>query len=132
MITTYGFVSKRLDNVVLIDTRGPEAAKKGHIQGAFAISLNKLLQEKDQFPLDTKVPIILYGQNTNFSEIAPVVKELSFWVDHQMFVLQGGYAGWVKKGGLSQSGKIRTNIVYLSKPGPGEIIGDEVEMVGSS
>ena len=36
LVTARGFVSKRLDNVVLVDTRGPEAAKKGHIQGAFA------------------------------------------------------------------------------------------------
>jgi rhodanese-related sulfurtransferase len=125
LITTYGFVSKRLDSVVLIDSRGPEAAKKGHIQGAFTIPLDKLLQEKDQFPLDTKVPIIIYGQNTSLSDIAPVIKELSYWVDHKMFVLQGGYADWQKMGGPTQSEKIRASIVYLPKPGPGEILGDE-------
>jgi len=125
LITTYDFVSKRLDNVVLIDVRGPEAAKKGHIQGAFAIALNRLVQEKDAFPLDTKVPIILYSDHTELLEITPVVEELSLWVDHKMFVLDGGYAGWVKKGGPVQREKIRTKIVYLPKPGPGEIVGDE-------
>ncbi len=125
LITSYGFVAKRLENVVLIDTRELETAKKGHIQGAFAIPLKKVLKEKDQFPLDTKVPVVIYGQNTDLAEITPVVKELSFWVDHQMFVLKGGYSGWMKQGGSTQSGKVRTNIVYLPKPGPGEIVGDE-------
>jgi rhodanese-related sulfurtransferase len=125
LVTNYGFVSKRLDSVVLIDTRGPEAAKKGHIEGAFAISLDKLLQEKDQFPLDTKVPVILYGQETDLEKISPVVKELSYWVDNKLFVLNGGYDGWLKNSGPIQSRKIRTKIVYLPKPGPGEIVGDE-------
>ena len=125
LVTTYGFVSKRLDNVVLIDTRGPDAAKKGHIQGAFAIALDNLAAEKDSFPLDTKVPIILYGDQTDLSKINPVVEELSLWVDHKMFVLDGGFAAWSKKGGPIQSEKIRTKIVYLPKPGPGEVVGDE-------
>jgi rhodanese-related sulfurtransferase len=125
LLTTYEFVSQRLDNVVLIDTRGPKLAKQGHIQGAFAIPLDNLLQEKDQFPLDTKVPVIFYGQSTSLSEIAPVMKELSYWIDHKMFVLEGGYSDWVKKDGPVQSEKIRTKIVYLPKPGPGEIVGDE-------
>jgi rhodanese-related sulfurtransferase len=59
------------------------------------------------------------------NRIAPVVEELSLWVDHKMFVLAGGYDGWVKQGGPVQSDKIRTKIVYLPKPGPGEIVGDE-------
>jgi len=125
LLTAYGFVSKRLENVVLIDTRGPEAAKNGHIEGAFTIALDKLAQEKDQFPLDTKVPIILYGQDTALSEISPVMEELSLWIDHKLFILEGGYSGWVKKGGPVQNDKIRTKIVYLPKPGPGEIVGDE-------
>lgn len=125
LLTTHGFVSKRLENVVLIDTRGPEAAQKGHIQGAFAIALDALEGAKDQFPLDTKVPIILYGENTDIEKISPKMEELSLWVDHKMFILKAGYAGWIKKGGPIQKGDIRTKIVYLPKPGPGEILGDE-------
>ena len=121
LVTTYGFVSKRLDNVVLIDSRGPEAAKKGHIQGAFAIPLDKVVLKKDEFPLDTKVPIILYGQGADLGAFGPVVEELALWVDNPLFVLEGGYAGWVKAGGPIQSDKIRTSIVYLPRPGPGEI-----------
>lgn len=125
LVTTYGFVSERLDNVVLIDTRGPEAAKKGHIQGAFSIPLDQLVQAKDQFPLDTSVPIILYGQSTNLAEMWPTVGELALWIDNPLFVLEGGYSGWLKAGGPTQTEKLRTEIVYLPRPGPGEIVGDE-------
>ena len=125
LVTTYEFVSKRLDNVVLIDIRGPEAAKKGHIQGAFSIGLDQLVTEKDSFPLDTKVPLILYGDQTDLLKITPVVEELALWVDHKMFVLDGGYSGWTQRGGPVQSEKIRSKIVYLPKPGLGEIVGDE-------
>ena len=125
LVTTYEFVSKRLDNVVLIDIRGPEAAQKGHIQGAFSIGLDQLVAERDSFPLDTKVPLILYGDHTDLLKITPVVEELTLWVDHKMFVLDGGYTGWTQRGGPVQSEKIRTKIVYLPKPGPGEIVGDE-------
>jgi rhodanese-related sulfurtransferase len=125
LLTSYGFVSKRLDNVVLIDTRGTEAAGQGHIEGAFSIPLDELVKEKDQFPLDTNVPIILYGQDTDLAEISPVMEELSLWIDHKLFILEDGYTGWMKKGGPIQREKIRTKIVYLPKPGPGEIVGDE-------
>ena len=125
LITSYGFVAKRLENVVLIDYRDKEASKYGYIQGAFAIPLKNIRKEVDQFPLDTKVPIIFYGQDTNLSQIAPEIKELSYSVDHKMFVLNGGYNGWTKQGGPTQSGKVRSKIVYLPKPGPGEIVGDE-------
>jgi rhodanese-related sulfurtransferase len=125
LMTTHGFVSKRLENVVLIDTRGPEAAKQGHIEGAFAIALDKVINAKDQFPLDISVPVIFYAQDTGFASIAKVVEELALWVDHKMFVLEGGYKGWLKKGGPTAAEKIRTQIVYLPKPGPGEIVGDE-------
>ena len=68
---------------------------------------------------------ILYGQDTALAEISPVMAELSLWIDHKLFILEDGYAGWVKNGGPIQSEKIRTKIVYLPKPGPGEIVGDE-------
>lgn len=105
LMATHGFVSKRLENVVLVDTRGPDAARQGHIEGAFAIALDQVIRAKDQFPLDTSVPVIFYAQDTGFEQIAKVVEELSLWVDRKMFVLEGGYQGWLKKGGPYGFGK---------------------------
>ena len=119
------FVTPRLENVVLIDTRGPEEAQKGHIPGAFAIPLDKVVEARDKFPLDTAVPVILYGADTDLEKIAPVVSELAAWVDNNILVLEGGLNGWKTKGGAVSAEKVRTEIVYLPRPVPGEIVGDE-------
>ncbi len=125
LLTTYDFVSTRLGFIVTIDARGPEAAEKGHIQGAVAIRLQDVVREKNQFPLDRKAYIVLYDQETNMDGFAPVVKEVSSWGYNNLYVLNGGYSGWLKKNGLTQSGMVRTQIFYLPRPHPGEITGDE-------
>lgn len=125
LLVTGKFVESRLENVVLIDVRGAEAAKKGHIQGAFSVPLDKVVAARDQFPLDTKVPIILYGEGTDLNRIAPVIEELAAWTDNAVFVLDGGYKGWIKAKGKTSTAKLRTDIVYLPRPVPGEVVGDE-------
>jgi rhodanese-related sulfurtransferase len=125
LLTTHDFVSTRLGYIVTIDTRGPGVAEKGYIQGAVAIRLEDVVREKNQFPLDRKAYIVFYDQETNMSGLAPVVKEVSSWGYQNLYVLDGGYSGWVKKNGLTQSGMVRTQIFYLPRPHPGEIVGDE-------
>lgn len=125
LVTTYDFVSKRLAFIIVIDTRGPDTATKGHIQGAVAIPLNDVINQKNQFPVDKKAYIVLYSQETDLSELAPVAKEIIGWGFSRVYVLSGGYSEWVKKNGLIQSGMVRTEIYYLPRPHPGEITGDE-------
>ncbi|MBW2000409.1 MAG: hypothetical protein JRJ29_20925 [Deltaproteobacteria bacterium] len=125
LLTTPGFVSKRMGFIVLIDTRGPEAAVKGHIQGAVAIPLGQLVKEKNQFPVDRKAYIVLYAESTDLQRLAPVVKDITSWGYHNVFVLDGGYRGWVKSNGPIQKDTVRTEIFYLPRPHPGEIVGDE-------
>jgi rhodanese-related sulfurtransferase len=125
LLSTFDFVSKRIAFLILIDTRGPEAAEKGHIQGAVAIPLSEVVKQKNQFPLDKKAYIVLYSDNTNIAGLSPVVKEIIKWGFERVYVLDGGYLGWTKKNGLTQSGMVRTEIFYLPRPHPGEITGDE-------
>ncbi len=125
LLTTYDFVSTRLGYIVTIDTRAPDAAEKGHIQGAVAIRLEDVAREKNQFPLDRKAYIVFYDQETNMEGLAPVVKEVARWGYNNLYVFNGGYSGWLKKNGLTQSGMVRTQIFYLPRPHPGEIVGDE-------
>ena len=125
LITTSDFVDKRMGFIVLIDARGPEAAKKGHIQGAVAIDLKAIVNEKNQFPLDRKAYIVLYDNETNLSGLSPVAKEISGWGYKNVFVLNDGYSGWVKGNGAIQKDNVRTKIFYLPRPHPGEIVGDE-------
>ena len=55
VMTTRKFVSDLLGYIVLIDTRGVEAAKAGHIQGAVAIAANEIVGEREQFPVMQKL-----------------------------------------------------------------------------
>ena len=123
--TTQKFVESRLSYLVVIDTRGEVAAQKGHIQGAFAIPLDAIVAEKNQFPLDHGAYIVLYGQETDKDKIAPVIKDILSWGYKNVFLLEGGYDAWVKKDAPIMKGMVRTKIFYLPRPHPGEITGDE-------
>ena len=101
LLTTDDFVKKRMGFIVLIDTRGPEAAEKGHIQGAVAIRLKDVVREKNQFPLDRKAHLVLYSEKTNATALAPVVKKIASWGYKHVYVLDGGYEGWVKAENIS-------------------------------
>jgi len=125
LLSNFDFVSKRLGYIVLIDTRGPQVAEKGHIQGAVAIPLMDVIKQKDQFPVDKKAYLVLYSDDTNLTGLSPVVKEIAGWGFERVYVLEGGYRGWISKKGLIQSGSVRTEIFYLPRPHPGEITGDE-------
>ena len=57
--------------------------------------------------------------------LRPVAKEIISWGFKRVFILDGGYEGWVKKDGSTQSGLVRTAIFYIPRPHPGEITGDE-------
>jgi rhodanese-related sulfurtransferase len=124
-LTTQEFVEKRLQYLVVIDTRGEPAAKKGHIQGAVAIPLEAVVAEKNQFPLDRKAYIVLYGQDTGYDTIGPVIKQILRWGYQRVFLLQGGYDAWVKNNNPIMKDLVRTKIFYLPRPHPGEITGDE-------
>ena len=119
------FVKKRMGFIVLIDTRGPDAAEKGHIQGAVAIRLEDIPREKNQFPVDRKAYIVLYGQDTDLAKMKPAVKDIVSWGFNRVYVLEDGYDGWVKNDGAIQKGMVRTQIFYIPRPHPGEIVGDE-------
>lgn len=125
VLTTDKFVNKRMGFIVLIDTRGPEVAKKGYIQGAVAIRLNDIPGEKNQFPVDRKAYIVLYSQNTDQAALAPVIKDITKWGYKHVYILDGGYDGWVKNNGGIQKDRVLTKIYYLPRPHPGEIVGDE-------
>lgn len=125
LLTSQKFVDSRLGYIVVIDTRGPQAAKKGHIQGAVAMPLADIAKEKDQFPLDRRAYIILYAENTSLDKLAPAAKLISSWGYKNVFILQGGYKGWLAKNRPIQKDMVRTKIFYLPRPHPGEITGDE-------
>lgn len=126
LLTNYEFVSKKLGyNIVVIDTRDFETAKKGHLPGAVSIPLEKVISKKNQLPVDKEAYIVLYSQETNLTGLASIVKEIIRLGYHHVFVLDGGYSGWLKKGGPVKSGMVRTEISYNSRPRSNEIAVDE-------
>jgi rhodanese-related sulfurtransferase len=125
VLTTHKFVNDRLAYLVVIDTRDLASAQKGHIQGAVNIPAKALIAEKNQFPLDRKAYIVLYSQGTGLDTLAPIVKQITTWGYSRVFILDGGYQGWIAKNGPIQKDMVRTRIFYLPRPHPGEITGDE-------
>jgi len=123
VLTTCNFVSKQLPsrNIVVIDTRSPEAAKKGHIPGAVSIPLEKMISETNQFPLDKEAYIVLYSQDTNMAGMAPVVKKMGPLGYENILVLDGGYSAWLKNGRPVKTGKAATKIAYFPDPRPNEV-----------
>lgn len=125
ILTTSDFVSKRLGYIVVIDTRGVEAAKKGHVQGAVAIAKDKVISQREQFPLDRKAYIVLYSDGTDLDGLKDIAKQIGSWGYHNVAILKDGYNGWVKDKGPIQRDMVSTKIFYLPRPHPGEITGDE-------
>lgn len=125
VLTSSGFVSKRLGYLVIIDTRSLAEAKAGHIQGAVNIPLKALIAEKEQFPLDRKAYIVLYSSGTDMAKLAPAMKAVSSWGYSRVFILQGGYKAWASADLPIQKDLVSTRIFYLPRPHPGEIVGDE-------
>jgi len=125
LMVTQKFVKDRMGYIVLIDTRGSKAAKAGQIQGAVAMPLDKIVSEKNQFPLDRKAYIVFYGEDTNLKGIAPVIKTVATWGYQRLLVLDGGFKGWKKADGPTEKDLVRNKIFYMPRPLPGEVTGDE-------
>jgi rhodanese-related sulfurtransferase len=124
-LTTSKFVNNLLGYIVVIDTRGPEVAKKGYIQGAVAIPLQQIPKERQQFPLDRNAYIVFYDETTSIEKLAPVIEEVNSWGYQKLFILSGGYQQWVETNGPIQKDMVLTKIFYVPRPHPGEITGDE-------
>ncbi|RJX36500.1 MAG: hypothetical protein C4525_00080 [Desulfarculus sp.] len=125
VLTTTEFVKKRLGYIVVIDTRGPQAAKAGHIQGAVAIPRDQVVKEREQFPLDHKAFLVFYADQTDMNKLNQVTKQVTSWGYQSVHILDGGYQGWLKAQGPIQKDMVSTKIFYLPRPHPGEITGDE-------
>ena len=125
VLTTDNFVSSRLGYIVVIDTRGVEPAKKGHVQGAVAIAAKDVTAQREQFPLDRKAYIILYSDATSMDTLQDLAKTISSWGYKNVAILDGGFNTWLQGKKPIQRDLVSTKIFYLPRPHPGEIVGDE-------
>jgi len=124
-LTTRDYLTKRKGYYVLIDTRGVEAATKGHLPDAVAVPADKLESVEAQLPTDRKVPIVLYGEGPDFEALDPAMETLAMMGYERVYVLQGGYLGWVEAGNKVIAGDPATEIHFVPKPLPGAVSSDE-------
>ncbi len=78
---------------LLIDLRTPLEFSRGHIQGAKNFPLEKMAERRNLIQIESKTPIILYGQGEAPSAIAWV---LLHSMGKKAYFLQGGYLGWLR------------------------------------
>ncbi|WP_203472635.1 rhodanese-like domain-containing protein [Dissulfurispira thermophila] len=115
---------------VLIDVRPPDVASKEHIKGAVNISLNELENARDRFPIQKNAPIIIYCNTEKLSQDA--FKVVRKWGYVNASYLEGGIEGWKKAGNPVLSGQLKTNIVYVPRPRPGEIAITEFKKIADA
>ena len=112
---------------VFVDLRPLEEAKKGYIGDAVSIPSDDMSAAKDRFPADKKAPIVLYGTTTESAVEA--FKTVRGWGFSNATILEGGIEAWKKAGIPLMSGELKTTIVYVPKPRPGEILIEEFKRI---
>lgn len=120
--STAKYIKENMDKdipQILIDVRSAGDAQKEHIKGAVNIPAQGITASKDKFPGDKKVPIIIYEADTKTT--ADAFKVIRGWGYANLTYLAGGIAAWKKAGNPVVSDELKTTIVYVPKPRPGEI-----------
>ncbi|MDX1608911.1 MAG: rhodanese-like domain-containing protein, partial [Halofilum sp. (in: g-proteobacteria)] len=85
----------------LIDVRGPEEYRAGHVPGAVNIPLAELDQAGDRLPADHEAPVITVCNRGNMSlNGLLVLKSLGY---RNVRSLNGGTTAWVEQGNPVES-----------------------------
>lgn len=125
LLSTPDFVRERLHQIVLLDLRGQDTAARGHIPGAVAVTPGDLHWLRDQFPADRRAYVVLYIDNGNWTQLAPLVRTIHAWGYNRVSVLDGGFASWRRAGLPEHTTPVSTRVNYVHHPLPGEISRDE-------
>lgn len=133
VISTVNFIKENMDKgipQVVIDLRAPSDALKGHIPDAVSIPSGQIAMSKDKFPADKKAPIVLYSHDDKMAIEA--FKVVRAWGYTNTSILGGGIKAWEKVGFPIEKEKIKTEIVYIPKPRPGEIPVEEFKKIAET
>lgn len=130
VLSSVGYIKQNLEKdipTVVVDVRNTSDATKGFIPGAVSVPAEGIERAKDKFPADKKAPIVLYSADDVVSASAFAV--IRGWGFSNTSVLEGGIDAWRKAGYTLESGDLKTDIVYVPKPRPGEISVDEFKKI---
>ncbi len=108
-------------NIVLIDLRSAEKAKKSRIARAISIPYNTLDDRIEDIP--KKAPVVLYSDSAE--EAADALEDLRDEGFKKVSLVPGNFNGWVKSGGKTTRGPIVTTINWTRKLGKGEVSKDD-------
>jgi rhodanese-related sulfurtransferase len=81
--------------VIAVDVRAPEAYRRGRLPGARSIPLSSLTRRRREVPADALV--VLYGAD-GLDEAVTAYRYLRGAGHTNVFVLEGGFAGWQAQG----------------------------------
>ncbi|WP_136795973.1 rhodanese-like domain-containing protein [Desulfosediminicola ganghwensis] len=110
-------MAKFKNSVVVVDTREQSAVEKGHIEGAVAITADKLASMKDAFPAKKDAPIVIVAPDYQAGLASFDI--IRGWGYKNTSVLKGGIAAAEKAGLAIAKGATATEIAYVPKPIPG-------------
>lgn len=110
-------MAKFKNSLVVVDTRQQDAIEAGHIDGAVAISADKLASMKDAFPAKKDAPIIIVAPD--YQAGLDSFNTIRGWGYKNAAILNGGFAAAEKAGLAIVKGSAATEIVYVPKPIPG-------------
>lgn len=133
VVSTAKYVKDNMDKEIpqiLVDLRLTDEAKKEHITGAVSIPAKEISAAKDRLPADKKAPIVFYAADAKTA--ADVFKVVRGWGYTNTAILDGGIEAWKKAGNPLASGALKTTIVYVPKPRPGEITIEEFKTVAEA
>lgn len=120
LVASDGFVNT--GNIVLVDLRPAEEARKGHITGAVSIPMAKLAKSEDAFPAKKSAPIVLYGNGDDAEKAAATIHG---WGFKTVATVDGGMEKFTARGNKLASGPAATEINWVRKLGKDEISLDE-------
>ena len=115
------------DAYVLVDVRGAEQAKSGHIAGAINLSAADVKAVFEAMPSDKKARILLYGDNN--AEAEAVSRALKVNNYTAVSILNGGLAAWKEKGYPVVTDAMATEVVYKKQLLPGRVSVDEFKKI---
>lgn len=113
-------------NLILIDLRSPEDAKKAHIPRAVNIPFAQLEESIDQFPRYAAAPIVFYGDDEEVRAAINRMRDVGYRI---VSAVEGGIARWMASGRPITAGAPATQVVWQRKLGEGEITLAEFQKV---
>lgn len=111
---------------IIIDLRRPELVAAGHIDRAASIPAAKLGSSHGLFPMERRVPIVVYGEND--AEALAAAGTIRNWGYRQVTIYSGGVAAWLESAEVLTTEKADEFIHFSATSKGGPLKGRDFEM----